>query len=74
MEKIWERPSDEALDAAHEAFMAHSDAQSFLGHPTRKFICRACGAELADWADLHRHSMINALFAAGALNPTGSVE
>lgn len=69
--------SNEALDAAHEAFMAHGDAQSFLNHPTRKFICRACGAELADVSDLRRHMMARALYAADAYDepafPTGSV-
>ena len=73
MEKIWEAPSDEALDAAYSAFMAHGDAQSFLNHPTRKFICNTCGAELAGLTDLRRHQTVNALFAAGASFPTDSV-
>lgn len=68
------RLSDEALDAAHEAFMAHGNAQSFLNHPTRKFICNECGAELAEFVDLKRHQAFEAIAATWDANPTGSVE
>lgn len=74
------RLDDEALDAAHAAFMAHGDAQAFLNHPTRKFICNECGAEIAEFVDLRRHQAFEAIVAAEdvavaeATNPTGSVE
>lgn len=66
--------SNEALDAAHEAFMAHGDAQALLNHPTRKFICNECGAEIAEFVDLRRHQAFEAIAATWATNPTGSVE
>lgn len=63
--------SNEALDAAHDAFMAHGDAQAFLNHPTRKFICNECGAAIAEFVDLRRHRAFEAIIAA--MFPTGSV-
>lgn len=74
--------SNEALDAAHAAFMAHGNAQSFLNHPTRKFICNECGAECAEFVDLQRHRAFEAIMASmfpgvrnpgGTANPAGSV-
>ena len=66
--------SDDAADAAYVAFHAHGDAKAFLNHPTRKFICNECDAELADVTALRRHCAKQAIIAAqDAANPTGSV-
>ncbi len=66
--------SDSGLDAAISAFTAHSNAQSFLNHPTRKFVCNECDAELAEFVDLRRHAMREAIIASHYGVSAGTVE